>query len=90
MLCYVFWSQDECKVVCFIYCYLSKYISRDVLDQMYKLYVRPHLDHGDTIYHKYDPEYTLELTKKLESTQYSAALAVSGSWRGTNKDRLLE
>ena len=23
--------------------YLSKYVSRDVLDQMYKLYVRPHL-----------------------------------------------
>ena len=67
--------------------YLSKYVSRDVLEQIYKLYVRPHLDYGDIIYHKYDPEYTLELTKKLESTQYSAALAVSGSWRGTNTDK---
>ena len=36
--------------------YLSKYVSRDVLDQMYKLYVRPHLDYGDIIYHKADPE----------------------------------
>ena len=27
--------------------YLSKYVSRDVLDQIYKLYVRPHLDYGD-------------------------------------------
>ena len=88
--CHVFWSQDECKIVCFIYCYLSKYISRDVLDQIYKLYVRLHLDYSDIIYHKYDPEYTLELTKKLESTQYSVALAVSGSWRGTNTNRLLE
>ena len=70
--------------------YLSKYVSRDVLDQIYKLYVRPHLDYGDIIYHKYYPEYTLELTKKLESTQYSGALAVSGSWRGTNTDRLFE
>ena len=60
-------------------CYLSKYVSRDVLDQIYKLYVRPLLDYGDIIYHKYDPEYTLELTKKLESTQYSAALAVNSS-----------
>ena len=66
------------------------YVSGDVLDQIYKLYVRPHSDYGDIIYHKYDPEYTLELTKKLESIQYSAALAVSGSWRGTNTDRLLE
>ena len=35
--------------------FLSKYVSRDVLDQMYKLYVRPHLDYGDIIYHKFDP-----------------------------------
>ena len=57
--------------------YLSKYVSRDVLDQMYKLYVRPHLDYGDIIYHKHDPDLKLDFTKKLESTQYSAALAVS-------------
>ena len=70
--------------------HLSNYVSRDVLDQIYKQYVRPHLDHGDIIYHKYDPEYTPELTKKLESTQHSAALAISGTWRGTNTDRVLE
>ena len=27
--------------------FLSKYVSRDVLDQICKLYVRPHLDHCD-------------------------------------------
>ena len=70
--------------------FLSKYVSRDVLDQIYKLYVRPHLDYGDIIYHKYDPEFKLDFTKKLESTQYSAALAVTGAWRGTNTDRLYE
>ena len=68
--------------------YLSKYVSRDVLDQIYKLYVRPHLDYGDIIYHKFDPELTLEFTKKLETVQYSVALAVSGAWRGTNKCKL--
>ena len=47
---------------------------------IYKLYVRPHLDYGDIIYHKYDPEFKLDFTKRLESTQYSAALAVSGAW----------
>ena len=36
--------------------YLSKYASRDIFDQIYKLYVRPHLDYGDIIYRKYDPE----------------------------------
>ena len=35
--------------------YLSKYVSRDVLDQMYELYVRPHLDYGDIIYLKFNP-----------------------------------
>ena len=58
--------------------FLSKYVSRDALDQIYKLSVRPHLDYGDIIYHKYDPEFKLDFTKKLESTQYSAALAVTG------------
>ena len=60
--------------------FLSKYVSREALDQIYKLYVRPHLDYSDTIYHKYDLEFKLDFTKKLESTQYSAALAVSGAW----------
>ena len=32
--------------------FLSKYVHRDVLDQMYKLYVRPHLDYDDVVYHK--------------------------------------
>ena len=47
--------------------FLSKYVARDVLDQIYKLYVRPHLDYGDIIYHKYDPEFKLDFTKQLES-----------------------
>ena len=58
--------------------FISKYVTREVLDQMYKLYVRPHLDYGDIIYHKYDPHMVLDFTKKLEATQYTAALAVSG------------
>ena len=70
--------------------YMSRYVTREVLDQMYKLYVRPHLDYGDIIYHKYDPELNLDFTKKLEATQYSAALAVSGAWCGTNKYKLYE
>ena len=31
--------------------FLSKYVSRKVLDLSYKLYIRPHLDYGDVIYH---------------------------------------
>ena len=52
--------------------------------------MRPHLYYDDIIYHKYDPEFKLDFTKTLESIQYSAALAVTGSWRGTDTDRLCE
>ena len=70
--------------------FLTKYVSSDALDQIYKLYVRAHLDYGDIIYHKYDPEFKLDFTKRLESTQYSAELAVSGAWRGTDTDKIYE
>ena len=59
-----------------------------ILDQIYKLYVRPHLDYGDIIYHKYDPEMRLNFTQRLGQTQYCAALAVAGAWRGTSRERL--
>ena len=42
------------------------------------------------LYHKYDPEFKLDFTKKLESTQYSEALAVCGAWHGTRTDKLYE
>ena len=70
--------------------FMSKYLQRNVLDQLYKLYVRPHLDYCDVIYHKHDPTLKLQFTKTLESVQYSAALAVSGAWKGTNMYRLYE
>ena len=69
---------------------MSRHVTREVLDQIYKLYVRSHLDHGDIIYHKYDPHMVLDFTKKLEATQYAAALAVIGAWHGTNRDKLYD
>ena len=70
--------------------YLSKYFSRDVLDQIDKLYVRPHLDYGDTIYHRDDPHMQMNFTQRLEQTRYWAALAVTGAWRGTSRQRLYD
>ena len=62
------------------------YVHCDVLDQLYKLYVRPNLDYGDVVYQNQNSS----LMSKLESTQYAAALAVSGAWRGINTDKLFE
>ena len=59
--------------------HLSKCVSRKVLDLCYKLYVRPHLDYGDVIYHN----QRADLVNILEQVQYKAALIVSGCWQGT-------
>ena len=69
---------------------LSDYVSRNVLDQIYKLYIRHHLDYGGVIYHRHDPQMSLDITKRLKQTQYSAALAITGAWRGTSRPRLYE
>ena len=37
-----------------------------------------------------DPDFRLDFTNKPEAIQYSAALAVSGIWRGTNRPKLYE
>ena len=66
--------------------YLSKYVSRRVIDLSYKLYVRPHLDYGDVIYHNQRDD----LMKLIEQVQYKAALIVSGCWQGTSRERLYE
>ena len=75
--------------------YLSKYLPRHTLNELYKLYVRPHLDYGDVIDHippkvcEFSQNIALSnLMEKVESVQYSAALAVSGTWRGTSREKL--
>ena len=70
--------------------HLSRYISRDVLDQMYKLYVRPYLDYGDIVYHMYDPELSSVIPKRLKQTKYAASFVVARAWRGTSKQKLYD
>ena len=64
--------------------FLSRYISRDVLNMSYKMYVRPHLDYGDVIYHN----SRIFLMDLIEQVQYKAALIVTGSWQGTSRFNL--
>ncbi len=77
--------------------FLSKYLPRHTLIELYKLYVRPHLDYGDVIYHippkkcEFSQDTSLNNhMEKLESVQYSAALAVTGAWKGTSREKLYE
>ena len=57
--------------------------------------MRPHLDYGDVIYHipakicKFSQNISLsKLMEKVESVQYSAARAVTGTWKGTSREKL--
>ena len=76
---------------------LSRYLPRSSLSEMYKLHIRPHLDYDDVLYHiptkicEFRSSNTLpSIMEKIESFQYSAALAVTGAWRGTSRERLYE
>ena len=77
--------------------YLSKFLSLKTLEQMYKALVRSHLDYCDIIYHipasnsQLNLGVTLSsLMEKVERIQYQAALAVTGTWQGSNRAKLYE
>ena len=64
---------------------LRKFVPRDSLVTIYKAFFRPHLDYGDIIY---DNPGNASFTRKLESIQYNAALAITGCIRGTSREKL--
>ena len=77
--------------------HLSPHVPFDTIDQLYKMFVRPHFDYCDIIYHipnitnLFDSSVTLSYSMQyIESTQYQAALAVSGAWKGSNTSKLYE
>ena len=77
--------------------HLRSYLPVKSLEQIYKMHVRPHFDYCDLIYHVpimiNDTTRTQSLNCQmnvLESTQYQAALAVTGAWKGSNTDKMYE
>ena len=36
--------------------FLARHVNREVLNTTYKMYIRPHLDYGDVIYHNQSKE----------------------------------
>ena len=80
--------------------HLAPYVPLKSRDQIFKTRVRPHLDYCDMIYHipvktreTVDFDYTRNLNylmNILESTQYQAALAVSGAWKGTSREKIYD
>ena len=52
----------------------------------YKLYIRPHLDYGDVIFHN----QRVDMMNLIEQVQYKAALIVTGCWQGTSRGKLYD
>ena len=74
---------------------LSSYVPIKSLDQIYKMHVRSHLDYCDIIFHrpKLLNDVNLSITYNcymamLESVQYQAALAITGAWKGTSREKI--
>jgi len=66
------------------------------LENVYKLYVRPHLEYGDLVFDSHDMNKPMtfnllnskdDISKEIESIQYQAARIVSGAW---NKSKISE
>ena len=77
--------------------YFRKYLPLNTLDQIYKMFIRPHFDYGDVIYHipPYINPFNMTITLKplmgrIENIQYQAALAITGTWQGSSKNKLYE
>ena len=66
---------------------LQNILPLESLLTIYKSFVRPHLDYGDVIY---DQHYNNSFHQKLESIQYNAALAITGTIRGSSREKLYQ
>ena len=65
---------------------LYTYLPRHTLINIYKAFVRPHLDYGDIIYDNPIESFC----NKIESVQYNAALAITRAIRGTSRGKLYQ
>ena len=66
---------------------LSGFLPHHSLINLYKSFMRPHLDYADIIH---DQPNNLNLCNKIESCQYNAALAITGAIRGSSKEKLYQ
>ena len=64
---------------------IARHLPRHTLDQLYKVYIRPHLDYCDTIY---DGHITMRDSTRLETFQNRAARLTTGTLFRTSSDKL--
>ena len=73
------------------------YLPLTTLDQLHKIYIRSQLDYCDIFFHlpplrnHFDASIALNKTMEmLEKIQYQGALAITGTWQGTSRNKLYE
>ena len=66
---------------------LQLHFPRNCLSTIGKSYVRSHLDYDEVIY---DKAYNEFFYKKIESSQYNAAIAITGALRDTSSEELFQ
>ena len=66
---------------------LSNLLPRQALVTIYKAFARLHLDYGDVLY---DQAFNNSFHAKIESTQYSACLAITRAIRGTSREKIYQ
>ena len=66
---------------------LHNTLPRQALITIYKAFVRPLLDYGDTLY---DQAYNASFHQKLEKIQYNACIAITGAICGTSKEKIYQ
>ena len=60
-------------------------VPRKALLTIYKSFIRPHLDYGGILYDKPENE---NFQNKVEKGQYKACLGITGTIRGTSRQKL--
>ena len=66
---------------------LQAILSRNSLLTIYKSFIRPLLDYADVIY---DQPSNVSFSKRIESVQYNAALAITGAIKGFSREKLYQ
>ena len=66
---------------------VAKFLPRNVLNELYKIYIRPHFDYCDIIY---DGNLTLTDSTRLQTLQNRCARLVTGTLFRTSTDALLK
>ena len=66
---------------------LNHILPRSSLLTIYKSFIRPHLDFGDIVFNQ---AFNESFHNKLETLQYSAALAITGAIRGSSREKLYQ